>query len=126
MIHYRLGNASSAFPISALANIEPLNSALQATEFVVGTPAPTKIADLTAAEGAQGAVMAQNLSSFVIFYGLSDATVGTPALTTANGIQIPAGGYLVLDNIGGLSVWAISGTPQTAGSGTRVTGGMHA
>jgi len=124
MIHYRLGSASSAFPISATANIEPLNTAIGPSEVLAGTPTPTLAADLTSAEGAQAEVTLQNLSNFVIFYALS-GTPGPPALTTANGVQIPAGGYLTLDGIGGMAVWIISGTAQSAGSGTRVAGAFH-
>lgn len=108
-------------PQSVVA-IAPLTTPLGPTEILVGgvgTGTPYKLADFSANTTNEGVFSAQNKAAFSIFWAFGSP--GTPGLTTSNGIELPAGAFLTLDNIGGAVIWAASGTPQTAGSGTRVS-----
>lgn len=122
MIHHRLdGDAATAPSVPDLVKVAPLNTTIGPSEILVGTPTPTKLADLSAATSSGAQVTIQNRSAFSIFWCYG--TPGTPtALTTGTGVELPTNSFLTLDGIGGVCVWAISGTPQSAGSGTRVTG----
>lgn len=104
-----------------------LRVSLGPEEILVGTPTPTLIADFTNVNRGEGVCVIQNKAGFDVYFCLwhgigSGTPSGTPPLTTGNGLPIPTLGYLTLDNIGGMAVWAIAGTPQVAGSGTRIIG----
>lgn len=97
-----------------------MTTAVPSAETVLTTAGgATKIADLTNAKSGKGVVTVYNRAAFEVFY-----TFGTPSgsgLTTGNGVSIPANAYLAFDDIGGMCLWAITGTNMTAGSGLRVT-----
>lgn len=100
-----------------------LRNVLGPTAFTVGTTA-VKIVDLSSVTfGGESQVAIENTATFAIFFCYSVPTTGTPAgtpqLTTTNGVSIPAGAVLLLDDIGGMQVWAIAGTPS---ANVRVTG----
>lgn len=120
MIHIAVDGSSQTINAASQVTIKPLATPIGPQEFLVGTGV-VKVADLSAASGAEAEVFIENKAAFAIFFCLG--TPGTPGLTTANGMDIPSTGFVTLDMIGGLCVWAVSGTVQTAGSGTRVTGG---
>jgi len=125
LIRVRIEGSSVPVSQATLVRLAPLNTVIGPTEFLGLAGTPTLIANLTSATEPQSAVTIENRSPFTIFwcYGVS-ATV-TPTLTTANGIDLAAGSYLTLDAIGAMAVWQITGTTQTAGNGTRVTGGYR-
>jgi hypothetical protein len=124
MIHVRVdGTQLNPLPTKTLSvEIAALTRVIGPSEILVGTVAPTKLADLSTTNGGIGAqVVIANLAAFTIFWCYGTPTA--PALTTANGVPLPSNAFLTLDAIGGLCIWAISGTAQSAGSGTRITGG---
>lgn len=122
MIHHRLdGDAATAPNLATITKQAALNTTIGPSEILVGTPV-TKLADFSSATSAAAQFTGQNKAAFSIFWGYG--TPGTPNLTTANGTELQTGAFLSLDGIGGLVIWAISGTAQTAGSGTRVSGGF--
>ena len=123
MIHVRVDGSQISPNVPTLVESFPLNTVIGPSEILVGTATPTKLADLAAASGSDAQVVIANLASFQIFWGYGTPTA--PALTTANGVPMPANSFLTLDGIGGLCVWAIAGTAQSAGSGCRVTGGYE-
>jgi hypothetical protein len=121
-LHHRLdGDAATAPNLATVVKPAPLNTTIGPSEILVGTPV-TKLADLSSATSNSAQVTIQNRAAFSIFWCYG--TPGTPTgLTTGTGVELPTNSFLSLDGIGGLCVWAISGTPQTSGSGTRVTAG---
>lgn len=120
MIRIRLGGSALAQTLAQLVSLAPLTATIAPAETVVGTP-PSKIIDLSAASSAEGNVMVSNNASFNIF--MCWGTPGTPnALSITTGVLFPANTFLTFDNVGGLCLWAISGTPQSAGSGVRSSG----
>lgn len=125
MLRIELDGAAIVNTQVTRVSLTPLDSVLTPTEFVLGTPnEQTKVADLTAAAGAEGPVILANLANFTIYYA-----PGTPSgsgLTTGNGIPLYPQSYVTLDTIGGLTLWAVTGTAMTAGAGLRVTGGYNA
>lgn len=127
MLRIELDGAAIVNTQVSRVSLTPLDSIIGPTEFSTGTPAAvTKIVDLSASPSGQGQVAFFNKAAFSLFwcYGLPSGVA--PALTTANGIEIPSGGFVTLDLIGGLCVWYTTGTAMTAGQGLRVTGGYDA
>lgn len=104
-----------------------LRNVLGPTSFTGVATAATKLVDLAlgATYGGESQVSICNNSGTPLYWCYSIPTTGTPTgtpngLTTNTGLTLPAGATIILDDIGGLQVWAI------AGSGTfdvRVTGG---
>lgn len=125
MIRVRL-NAGNIPGAIFNSNIVPLDTRIGPTEFVNGTPNQTQLVlDYAAAASAIANAQLFNLSPFTIYYGFGTPT-GDGGLTTANGMPLPANSYVTLDQIGGMSIWYTTGTPQTAGKGLRILGGYVA
>ncbi len=123
MIHVRVFPSGQSLTVTTSVALSPVTTPLTPSEILIGasgTGTPYKLADLSANTTNEAQVTLQNKAAFSVFWGYG--TPGTPNLTTGNGIELLAGAYLILDNIGGAVIWGSSGTPQTAGSGTRVTG----
>ncbi len=105
-----------------------LSRVIGPSEIVIGSPNPSVIANMTDVASGEGVVVINNAGVNTIWVALhtgigAGTPSGTPALTPLTGVPIPANGYLTLDNIGGLAVWGVAQTPQTATLGTRVMAG---
>lgn len=124
MLNTRLDGALLSRALSTVVELSPLNTIIGPSEVLVGTASASKLCDLSTATGASAQVVINNRAAFSIFWCYGTPTAPA-ALTTGTGTELPSNGFLTLDDIGGLCVWAISGTAQSAGSGTRVTGGYE-
>ncbi len=102
-----------------------INVTFGPTEALALNGTPTMIAQCISSVDVHGKIILNNRASFSVFWCLTTSTTVTPTLTTANGIELPAASYVTLDEVGGMALWQISGTTQSAGSGTRVTGGYR-
>src|SRR6266481_396155 len=119
MLRIKIFQNSTTTVVTTSTIVAPLTTPLTPSEILIGasgTGTPYKLVDLSANTTNEGQVTLQNKAAFSVFWGYG--TPGTPNLTTGNGIELLAGAYLILDNIGGAVIWGSSGTPQTAGSGT--------
>lgn len=101
----------------------PITGAIVASEVLVASAAPTLLIDCTGVKRGEGIAALANLGPNTIFISFNNDAGNAPALTTATGVPITANFFVVLDNIGGMAVWAICSVLQIAGAGTRVTGG---
>jgi hypothetical protein len=102
-------------------NDQKLNLASVSTEVLALNGTPNVLISLLTAAFKSGVVIINNRAAFSIFWTLAPSASVTPTLTTGTGIELPAASYVTLDNIGGMAIWMIAGTTQSAGSGTRVT-----
>lgn len=117
-----------SLPSGNEVSVMPLNSVIGPTEVELTTGAEALLADFTdVAMAAQGVVQIQNKGSNSIYIALHTSSSSGPSVTTANGLEIGAGGVETLDYVGGLAVWGIAETGnQSTGSGTRIIGGKRA
>lgn len=122
MLNTRLDGALLSRALSTIVEVFTLNTVIGPSEVLVGTAAASKLCDLSTATGSTSQVTIDNRAGFSIFWCYGTPTA-PPGLTTSTGVELLANSFLTLDSIGGLCVWAISGTAQSSGSGTRVTGG---
>lgn len=98
-----------------------LTRAFNSEVLVLGTT-PTLLANMLDVSSGEGILLLSNAGSASIFFCFGGSAVTPPTLTINNGIPLPVGGLVILDDIGGCAVWGIAAANQTAGSGTRVTG----
>ncbi len=120
MLRVRIGGSALTNTLAQSVSLAPLTAYTAATEFVLAAGVPTNVMNLSGMSSSRGSVCLCDRARVGIFVGWGSP--GTPHLTTGNGVTIPAGAYLTFDNMGGLSLWAISGTTMTAGSGLRTAG----
>lgn len=111
-------------PYNPAVKGDALNNVISPSEILVGTQ-PTLLADLTFARGRAGILEIYNLGAASIFLAYSLSNAQRPALLTTNGSPILANSGRLLDNVGGLAVWAVAAAAQSAGAGTRVIGGYY-
>ena len=99
----------------------PLSKNIGPTAVQVDTTAML-LADCTDATERGSVIVVANLGPNTIFWGFSNSAKTKPGLTTGNGIPLASNGVMVIDNMGGMALWAICTVLQVAGADTRVSG----
>lgn len=110
---------------TVVVDLSALTTRLAPVEILVTAAAEILLADLTAALSSKSVLIVQNLGPNAIFYAFNLDPGTGPGVTTANGISLPAGQTVLLDDVGGLAMWARTSVLQIAGAGTRVGGGRR-